>query len=182
MAHRPVVAAAILDSLEAPTRLLCAARAYPPALAGRFELPGGKVEPGETPEEALAREIAEELSTRLRLGAPVPRPAGAPSSRSDPARNARGASLVEGLRREEPPADDPDRWWPILEGRRMAVWLAEVDGGAGAPRPGTSHRELRWVPLGDVESLDWIGADLPIVREVVHTALSSSPTVEAGSA
>lgn len=42
-------------------RVLAARRTAPPATAGRWELPGGKVEPGETPEAALVREIAEEL-------------------------------------------------------------------------------------------------------------------------
>ena len=65
---RPVVAAAIVDSLSEPTMLLACSRAYPQELRGQFELPGGKVEEGEDPTVALAREIAEELGARLRIG------------------------------------------------------------------------------------------------------------------
>jgi len=42
-------------------RLLAARRAHPPALAGLWELPGGKVEEAETAERAAVREIEEEL-------------------------------------------------------------------------------------------------------------------------
>jgi 8-oxo-dGTP diphosphatase len=54
---RVVVGGALLDE----GRLLAARRSAPPELAGRWELPGGKVEPGETPPEALVRELREEL-------------------------------------------------------------------------------------------------------------------------
>ena len=42
-------------------RVLAARRAYPAGKAGRWEFPGGKVDADETPDDALVREIAEEL-------------------------------------------------------------------------------------------------------------------------
>ncbi|PRY60269.1 8-oxo-dGTP diphosphatase [Knoellia remsis] len=63
-----VVGAAIVDDLVAPTRLLAARRTEPAALAGGWELPGGKVDPGETCAEALHREIREELGVEVALG------------------------------------------------------------------------------------------------------------------
>ncbi|GAA3741472.1 (deoxy)nucleoside triphosphate pyrophosphohydrolase [Salinactinospora qingdaonensis] len=46
--------------------LLAAQRASPPQLRGRWELPGGKVDPGETEEVALVRECQEELGVKIR--------------------------------------------------------------------------------------------------------------------
>jgi 8-oxo-dGTP diphosphatase len=60
---RVVVGAAILDG----PRLLAARRVEPPELAGGWELPGGKVEPGESDEAALVRECREELGVLVRL-------------------------------------------------------------------------------------------------------------------
>ena len=58
-----VVGAAIWRS----GRLLAARRSAPTALAGGWELPGGKVDPGESDEQALLREIREELGVAVEL-------------------------------------------------------------------------------------------------------------------
>jgi 8-oxo-dGTP diphosphatase len=63
-----VVAAAIVDDLATPGALLAARRSRPAHLVGRWEFPGGKVDAGETPEEALHREIREELGVSVELG------------------------------------------------------------------------------------------------------------------
>lgn len=52
-------------------RFLVQPRAGDPALAGLWELPGGKVAPGEDHAVALAREINEETGLTVRVGAPV---------------------------------------------------------------------------------------------------------------
>jgi 8-oxo-dGTP diphosphatase len=62
-----VVAAAIVRD----GRLLAARRTEPARLRGGWELPGGKVEPGESDHEALRREIREELGVDVELGAQV---------------------------------------------------------------------------------------------------------------
>jgi 8-oxo-dGTP diphosphatase len=69
-----VVGAAVVDDLHRPSRLLTARRTTPAALAGRWELPGGKVEPGEVPQDALRRELVEELGVAATLGVELPGP------------------------------------------------------------------------------------------------------------
>lgn len=69
--RRSVAAIALVDDLARPSRLLAARRSEPPGLAGGWEFPGGKVEPGETGADAAAREAREELGVRVRLGEQV---------------------------------------------------------------------------------------------------------------
>ena len=57
-----VTACALLD---ADNRVLIGQRPPGKAMAGLWEFPGGKVEPGETPEDAIIREIAEELGVKV---------------------------------------------------------------------------------------------------------------------
>ena len=98
-----MVGAAIVDDPARPRRLLAARRTEPPHLAGGWELPGGKVEPGEDAVAALHREIAEELGVLIELA----------------------AELVN-------EASD-DGAWPMTSSHRMRVWLARVTAGEPAP-------------------------------------------------
>jgi 8-oxo-dGTP diphosphatase len=120
-----VVGAAIHD---AAGRLLAARRAHPPELAGRWELPGGKVEPGETDVEALIRECREELDVDIAVGARI------------------GGG------------------WPLGGGRVLHAYRATVLRG-GVPRP-LVHSALRWLAPAELYEVDWLPADLPLVRHL----------------
>ena len=64
MSIQVVVAGALISG----SSLLVAQRRRPPELAGLWELPGGKVAPGETEAEALTRELREELGLDVVVG------------------------------------------------------------------------------------------------------------------
>ena len=62
-----VVAAVICDSLENTTKIFATARGYG-EFKGKWEFPGGKLEAGETSQQALIREIQEELDVKIEVG------------------------------------------------------------------------------------------------------------------
>lgn len=64
---RVVVAGALVSDGQ----LLLAQRTTPPELAGRWELPGGKVEDGESEQDALVRELREELGVHIAVIEPL---------------------------------------------------------------------------------------------------------------
>jgi len=62
-----VVAAVICDSIDNPSKIFATARGYG-EFKGGWEFPGGKIEEGESSEQALKREIMEELDIEISVG------------------------------------------------------------------------------------------------------------------
>jgi 8-oxo-dGTP diphosphatase len=132
---RLVVGAAIVDDLDVPTTLLTARRTAPAELAGAWELPGGKVEPGEKPLDALHREIREELGVDIEIGA-----------------------LLEGPLLEGPWSGG----WPLGDRYVILVWLARI--AVGEPHLLEDHDALLVLTMAELYDVAWLPADLPIVR------------------
>ncbi|MFG3293505.1 (deoxy)nucleoside triphosphate pyrophosphohydrolase [Streptomyces sp. NPDC048179] len=141
-----VVGAALLDA----GRLLAARRSAPPELAGRWELPGGKVEPGETPEHALVRELREELGVETETLARVP---GEWPLRDPYVLHVWTAALHPDSAAPEPLQDHdelrwltPDELWDVdwLDQDVPAVReVAEMVGHGAQPRSHQGRGELR---------------------------------------
>ncbi|OOP64458.1 DNA mismatch repair protein MutT [Arthrobacter sp. SRS-W-1-2016] len=120
-----VAGAAVVDSLENPKRLLVARRSAPPQFAGMWEFPGGKLEAGESFEDALHRELLEELGVTVRLGAEVEPQAGTGWPLNERAvMRVWFAELLDG---EPRPLQDHDelRWVPLGNGDEASTlpWI-----------------------------------------------------------
>lgn len=112
----PVVAALIVRD----GRLLIARRPEGKHMAGRWEFPGGKLEKGESPEEAIEREIREELAAEIRAGR-VYQAIAYSYPEKDVLLLFYAASVVSG---EPRPVEEAEISWITLE---------ELDGYAFAP-------------------------------------------------
>lgn len=136
-----VVGAVIVDDLDTPTRVLAARRTEPEHLAGGWELPGGKVDPGESRVEALHRELREELGITVELGTRIegPLPGGFWALTGRFVMEVRWAAVVAG---EPQPLEDHDalRWLAVDEldavgwlpaDRPVLRAVAETLGGRG---------------------------------------------------
>jgi 8-oxo-dGTP diphosphatase len=69
---RRIVLVAACALIDADSRVLIAQRPEGKSMAGLWEFPGGKVEPGETPEDCLIRELGEELGVTTRAACLAP--------------------------------------------------------------------------------------------------------------
>jgi 8-oxo-dGTP diphosphatase len=69
---RPILLVAACALVDADGRVLLAQRPEGKQLAGLWEFPGGKVEPGETPEDCLVRELREEIGVETKIACLAP--------------------------------------------------------------------------------------------------------------
>jgi 8-oxo-dGTP diphosphatase len=139
-----VVAAAIVDDLRRPRRLLAARRTEPEHLAGGWELPGGKIDPGESPVVALHREVAEELGVEVELGPELAGP------------QAAGSGLPG---------------WPLSPPYRMRVWLARVV--RGEPAAIEDHDAVVWLEPGQWSELEWLPSNRSVVAALELTVAAA---------
>ncbi|MCM2293518.1 (deoxy)nucleoside triphosphate pyrophosphohydrolase [Allorhizobium sp. BGMRC 0089] len=72
MTPRPILLVAACALVDSDGRILLAQRPEGKHLAGLWEFPGGKVEPGESPEETLIRELDEELGVTTKTDCLAP--------------------------------------------------------------------------------------------------------------
>jgi 8-oxo-dGTP diphosphatase len=135
---RVIVAAVIVTD----GRVLACERSAPREVAGKWEFPGGKVEPGESDQAALARECAEELGVRVAVGDRV----------------------------------GPDV--PLAHGRAVLRVFAVTLLGGDVPQA-LEHTAMRWLGPDELDSVQWLPADQPIVAELPSLLTGSSGPVDA---
>ena len=111
---------------------LAARRSLKQSLPLQWEFPGGKIEPGESREDCLVRELLEELGIHICVGAPL-----------QPATHSYATFTVT--------------LYPFL----CTILAGEITLH--------EHAEIAWLPPAELPSLDWAEADLPVIKEYLHT-------------
>ncbi|WP_328381295.1 (deoxy)nucleoside triphosphate pyrophosphohydrolase [Micromonospora zamorensis] len=112
-------------------RVLACARSAPPEVAGMWEFPGGKVEPGEAEIDALTRECVEELAVRVEIGDRVGRDVRMAHGRS--VLKVYAARLLDG---EEPEALEHEALrWLTADELDSVTWLPADAPIVAALRP-----------------------------------------------
>ena len=124
-----VVAAVITASNENGEKMIFATQRGYGEFKDGWEFPGGKVEPGETPQAALKREIMEELETEIEVG-----------------------DLIETIEYD----------YPTFHLSMDCFW-AEIVKGYLVLR---EHEAARWLTKEQLESVDWLPADLGLVEKI----------------
>ena len=101
-----------------------------------WEFPGGKVESGETPRDALIREIKEELDADIIVG-----------------------DLLVTVEHDYPKFHlSMDCFWAELaEGAKMKL---------------LEHEAARWLDIDDIDSVDWLPADIRVVEAIKDSAVN----------
>lgn len=156
-------------------RFLAACRPAGSVHAGLWEFPGGKVEPGESTEAALVRELREELDVRVltnqdvgvlaNQGVRVHAPQDVDSvAKQGTAAKAAGAAVLDGTS----PAVE---YWRTLEHtytappRHVVLHFFHVRHFTGEPCS-CDGQELRWVTAAEARHLPFLAADAPVVRDL----------------
>ena len=139
--------------IELNGRLLICQRRVGGPFALKWEFPGGKMRPSETPRAALARELREELGIEVRIGRLLSRVVHRYSELADSVELAFFAATLAGL------AANND---------------AQVRNGLGNSQVQPPHlrnlvfEQIRWVRPSDLERFDFLEADRQLVKRLVR--------------
>ena len=128
------VVAAIIHDGEG--RIFATQRGYGDYKDG-WEFPGGKMEPGESPEEALRREIWEELETRIVV-----------------------ERLVQTVEYDYPNLANGRAAFHL----KMHCFWCHIESGALVLK---EHEAARWLSKDLLDSVDWLPADLIVVKDLI---------------
>ena len=134
----PAVGAVILEQ----EHVLLIQRGQPPAV-GKWTLPGGVVEVGESPEEAIIREVQEECSVKIMILAVL--------------------DVVNRVIRDE---DGKVQYHYVIIDYLVRCQEANCEDGLPeiAPHPETDVRNVRWVPFQELEHYDVTKGLCPVIR------------------